>query len=284
MKTTLIIFSKDRTLQLKSLLLSIKNNYDIPEENINIIYKNTISEISYKPLIQEFKAKFILQNDFLQDIKNVVYRTDSEYIQFMVDDLIIKNQISLELVESFLDSHDDVASFCFRMGKNIKCGQDPKFKKYDNNILTWETSKQLGKHWNYAWEVASSLYRKELILRYLLKCRYDKETFPNPFEDHFYQCMPNTKPQDFPVNIINNIRFLGKKKSIKIACFAKSCCFTQGVNLVADINDDRKQQFDPVILHRKMLAGYVIDYQSLKNVYPEQPNAGHIYFRLKKQN
>ena len=283
MKTTLIIFSKDRTLQLKSLLLSIKQNYDIPEKDIFIIYKNTIPEISFDSLKKEFQATFMEQRNFLQDIKEIVYNSNSEYIQFMVDDLIIPRTINLDQVENFLDEHNDIDSFCFRMGQNIKCGIQPEFEFYDNNILAWETSKQWGKHWNYAWDLSSSLYRKRIVTEYLKKCRHNKETFPNPFEDHFYTCMPSTAPRPLIINIINGIRFCFRKKSMKIACFSESKCFTQGVNLVANIKgDDRDQQFDPISLHKKMIDGFVIDFESLRTVKPEEPNAGHIYFKLRK--
>ena len=211
MKTTLIIFSKDRTLQLKSLLLSIKANYDIPDKDIYIIYKNTIKEISFTPLIDEFKVNFVEQGDFLQDIKDILNHTKSEYIQFMVDDLIVKDNISLSIIENFMDSHKNITSFCFRMGKNIKCGAQPIFEEYDNNILSWNTAKTLGKHWNYAWDMSSSLYRKNIVSEYLNKCRHDKETFPNPFEDHFFTCMPTTGLRPFIINLINAIRFCFRK-------------------------------------------------------------------------
>jgi len=283
MKTTLIIFSKDRTLQLKSLLLSIKANYSIPEKDIFIIYKNTIKDVSFEPLKEEFEANFIEQKDFLQDIKNIVYNTKSDYIQFMVDDLIVPRKIDLHQVEEFLNDHPEVDSFCFRMGQNIKCGTQPDFKVYDDNILVWETSKKWGKHWNYSWDMSSSLYRKEIVIKYLKKCRHDKETFPNPFEDHFYTCMPSTAPRPLIINVINAIRFCFCKKSMKIACFTESKCFTQGVNLVADIKgDDREQQFDPISLHKKMMEGFVIDFESLKTIKPQEPNAGHLNFKLKK--
>lgn len=282
MKTTLIIFSKDRTLQLKSLLMSIRVNYNIPEQDIFIIYKNTIPEISFDSLKDEFKSNFIEQGDFLQDIKDIVLGSSSDYIQFMVDDLIVPRTVDLRLVENFMDEHLDVESFCFRMGKNIKCGEQPEFQDYDNNILTWKTSKKWGKHWNYAWDMSSSLYRKNIVIEYLNKCRHDKETFPNPFEDHYYTCMPSTAPRPLLIEVINAIRFCCRKKSMKIACFTKSTCFTQGVNLVADIiGDNREQQFDPVSLHKQLLDGYIIDFESLKNIYPEQPNAGHQHFKLR---
>lgn len=284
MKTSIIIFSKDRTLQLKSLLLSIRANYDIPEEDISVIFKNSEPEISFDPLLEEFKCNFVKQRDFLADIKNIVASADSEYFQFMVDDLIVKDEISTSQVEKFMDEHQDVDAFCFRMGKNIDVGKQPEFHAHGNGILTWETAEDLGKHWNYCWDVSSSLYRKKIVTDYLKKCRHDRETFPNPFEDHYYTCMPTTNPRpSLFVNIINAIRFCCRKKSMKIACFEESKCFTQGVNLVADIEDNREQQFDPVSLHQKMIEGYIIDFKSLKRINPSQPNAGHTYFQLIKE-
>lgn len=282
MKTSIIIFSKNRTLQLKSLLLSLLHFSDIPASSINVIYKNDIPEISYEPLINEIDVKFIEQNCFLDDVKSVVSDSIADYFLFMVDDLIARDHFSLSLVESFMDSHLEIDSFSLRMGKNIKCGNAPEFKEFPNSIISWRTGKRLGKHWNYFWDLSSSLYRRSLVETYLSKCDRDKVSFPNPLEDHFYQCMPNTKPNTPLVSIVNAVRFAFERKYADMASFSESKCFTQGVNLVADIDDDRVQQFDPVTLHSKMLDGYVIDFKSLKSALPEHPNAGDRFFRLCK--
>jgi len=283
MDINVIIFSKDRTLQLKSLLLSMRENYPVPEKNIHIIYKNTIADISYEPLIRDFKCNFIAQGDFLEDLKNIVYDSSGAFFQFMVDDLIVTNKVDPEFIVKFMNSNRNIDSFCFRMGKNIKCGKQPEFFVPEKGIIVWNTSKNIGKHWNYAWDMSSSLYRRKTVEEYLSKCRHHRETFPNPFEDHFYSCMPSTKPLPFHVELVNSVRFVFRKKSMRIASFEKSVCFTQGVNLVADIEDDREQQYDPLSLHHKMLEGAVIDFKSLENIYPEQPNAGHSFFKLVKE-
>ena len=283
MSVSLVIFSKDRTLQLKSLLLSIRANYPVAEENIHVIYKNSIEGISYEPLIRKFDCDFIKQGDFLDDVKNIVKGSSGEYFQFMVDDLIVTNEVSPEFIVKFMDSHTDVDSFCFRMGTNIKCGRQPDFDMPEDGVIVWNTSKKWGKHWNYAWDVSSSLYRRKTVEEYLSKCRHRRETFPNPFEDHYYSCMPSTKPLPLHVELVNATRFFFRKKSMRIASFEKSVCFTQGVNLVADIEDDREQQYDPSTLHQKMLDGFVVDYNSLRDIYPEQPNAGHAFFKLIKE-
>ncbi len=281
-KTSIIIFSKDRTLQLKSLLLSLRELADVPEESINVIYKNAIPEISYDPLIPEFKCDFVQQTSFLENVRNIVRRKPSDYFLFMVDDLIAARPFSLERIENLMDTRTDIDSFCLRMGRNIKCEPTPEFEELGEGILCWTTKHGLGKHWNYFWELSSSLYRRPLVEEYLEKCRPDKETFPNPLEDHFYQCMPNTKQAHPLLEILNAIRFAGQTPPSKIACFETSRTFTQGVNLVADIKDDRATQFSPQELHKKMLDGFVIDFQSLADIFPNQPNAGHTHFKLTK--
>ena len=283
MKTSLIIFSKNRTLQLKSLILSLLHHTEIPENAINVIYKVDIPQITYAPLLQDFKEiNFVKEGDFLADIKKIVADSESDYFIFMVDDLIVRDAFSLAYMESFLDTHRNVGSFCLRMGRNIKRGNTPEFTEYDNDILVWETSNKLGQHWNYQWEVSSSLYRRPLVQEYLSKCRHDKETFPNPFEDHYYSCMPSTYQLPPLITFINAVRFIFRKKSMHIACFKESKCFTQAVNVVADIEDDYKRRFDPLTLHEKMMEGYVLDLEPLKNVLPDQPNVGAKAFKLKK--
>lgn len=281
-KTHLIIFSKNRTLQLKSLLLSLRHYSDVDESRITVIYKAD-QGISYEPLANEFKCNFLKQGNFLADVANTVNGTDAEYIGFMVDDLIFYGDFKWAAIEELMDSRKDIESFSLRLGKNIKRGQDPDFKDAGNGIITWDTARDQGRYWNYFWDVSSSIYRKEIVVKYISRCRPEKEHFPNPFEAHYYTCMPTTRC-DGIVRLVNSIRFFFNKKSGRVACFEKSKCFIQGVNLVADINDDRKEFYSVAELHRKMLEGYVADYRTLKDVEADRPQVEQKYFKLVKED
>ena len=68
-----------------------------------------------------------------------------------------------------------------------------------------------------------------------------------------------------------------------MACFQRSKCFTQGVNLVAERNIDYQTLFEPRELHDKMEEGFVIDYQSLRQIENTRPNVGSRYFQLVKE-
>lgn len=280
-KTTAIIFSKNRTFQLKSLLLSLRYYSDVQEDCINVIYKAD-EGVSYQPLEQQFKCKFLRQNNFLQDIKKIVNKSNSDYIWFMVDDLIYRDNFSIRKVENYLDSNEDIDSFCLRLGKNITTkGRQPNFIRDDNGILVWDTKKGQGKHWNYFWELSSSIYRKKLVQEYLSKCLPDKETFPNPFEYHYYSSMPNTRSRGL-VGLYLKLRYPLRRRSAKVACFEVSKCFTHGVNLVAEINDkNRAESYSFKELHQKMLDGWIVDF--LSPIEPNSPNPGDKFFKLIKE-
>ncbi len=282
MNTNILIFSKNRTLQLKSLLLSIRHFTDMDEKRITILYVQDDPEVDFTPLKEEFECRFYEQISFLQDVKNIIADFDGDYIQFMVDDLIFRDNINYAEIEKLLDSKPDIDAFQCRLGYNIKYGKEPDFRKMDN-FLCWDTSPDIGKYWNYFWELTSGIYRRELVQEYLNRCRPNREFFPNPFEDHFYTCMPNSLPRPSPlVNFINAIRFCFKRKKHRIASYHDSKCFTMGVNLVADIDDNREQQFDTASLHKKMMEGYIIDFKCLKDALPEKPNAASSFFKLEK--
>jgi hypothetical protein len=251
----------------------------VSEKNINVIYKAD-EGISYEPLINEFRCRFIRQGNFLKDIKKIITRNEADYIWFMVDDLIYRDNFSLTEIENYLDSNPDLESFCLRLGKNITAkGRQPDFLRDDDGILVWNTREGQGKHWNYFFELSSSIYRRSLILEYLNKCRPDKETFPNPFEFHYYACMPTTNVSGL-LKFYIALRYPFRKKSGTVACFETSKCFTHGVNLVAELNDKRPETYSFKDLHGKMFEGYIVDFISPVDI--NTPNPGGNLFKLVK--
>ena len=65
-----------------------------------------------------------------------------------------------------------------------------------------------------------------------------------------------------------------------MACFERSKCFTQGVNLVAERDIDYRSIASPQELHQKMKDGFIVDYRSIHGVENVWPNTGQKYFRL----
>ena len=281
--TDIIIFSKNRSLQLKSLLRSIRHYSDIEDDEINVIY-TTVPQIPYESLTSEFGCRFIQQGDFLSDLKNIIERSPNEYVLFMVDDLIFKDSFSLREIEDFLDAKPEVDCFSLRLGKNIQDGTSPQFVSERDGMLVWDTRQGLGKLWNFFWEVSASTYRKSLVTKYLRKCNSGRVSYPNPLESYYYTRMPSHRLRGSSIKqILLALHFLGANKTNRMACFEKSKCFTLGVNLVAERNIDYKTVAGPEELHKKMHEGFVVDYLSIEQVENEWPNAGAKYFQLIKE-
>ena len=283
-KTLIIIFSKDRTLQLKSLLRSIRYHSDIQDDEIAVLY-TTSPDIPYESLITEFGCNFVRESSFFADVKQIIDQSEATYVQFMVDDLIFRAEYRLRTVEAFLDKNRDVDCFSPRLGKNIQDGLAPQFGSRDDGFLVWDTADGLGRTWNYFWEISSSVYRRELVDQYLNRCDPRKVTYPNPFEYFYYGRMPSyLGPTNGIRGLVNRARFLGARRFNRMACQAKSTCFTQGVNLVAGRDIEYRTTFEPFELHQRMLEGFIIDYVSLHGVANRKPNAGSGDFRLTRDN
>ena len=282
-KTDIVVFSKNRNLQLKSLLKSINHYSDIREEEISVIY-TTVPEVPYDSLTSEFRCRFVEQGDFLGDLMGILEGSDNDYVLFMVDDLIFKDAFSLRGIEGFLDSSPEVDCFSLRLGKNIQDGRPPQFSAVGEDMLVWETRQGLGRLWNFFWEVSASLYRKELVLRYLRKCSSRKVSYPNPLETHYYSRMPSQRGRGSGLKqLLISLQFLGAKKSNRMACFETSKCFTLGVNLVAERDVDYSTVAGPEELNGKMQEGFIVDYLSIRQVENVWPNAGPKYFQLMRE-
>lgn len=278
--TEIIIFSKNRSLQLKSLLKSINHYSDIRDNEISVVY-TTVPEVPYDSLTSQFGCRFIQQGDFLNDLIGIVEGSDSDYVMFMVDDLIFKDNFSLRGIERFLDSSPEVNCFSLRLGKNIQDGRYPQFSEAGENMLVWETESGLGRLWNFFWELTSTVYRRKLVSRYLRKCSPRKVSYPNPLESHYYVRMPsNLRPRNRMKRLLLDIRFLTADNGNRMACFERSKCFTQGVNLVAERDIDYRSVASPQELHQKMKDGFIVDYRSIHGVENVWPNTGQKYFRL----
>jgi len=280
--TTIIIFSRDRTLQLKSLLRSIQYHSDVQANEIHVLY-TTKPELPYDSLIEEFNCKFTAQQDFFHDLERIVKTNPSKFTWFLVDDLIFRDTFSLRRVEEFMGSNDGVGAFSFRLGQNIQDGSPPAFDEPEEGIVAWDTAPGVGRTWNYFWDISSSLYRTELVLDYLRKCDPRKITFPNPLESRYYSITPTYITGRHSLKgLLKRARFAFRSKGNRIACWKKSKCFTQGVNLVADRGIEYRASFSPEELHAKMREGLIIDFKSLRDVEIVRPNAGGQHFRLVK--
>ena len=117
---------------------------------------------------------------------------------------------------------------------------------------------------------------------YIGKCDARKVSYPNPLESYYYSCMPSHIGGHAAKRLLTAIKSVGTRRRKTMACFERSKCFTQGVNLVAERDIEYKTVFGPRELHAKMEEGFVIDHESLREIDNTRPNVGSKYFHLIK--
>jgi len=270
----LIIFSKNRALQLFTLLSSLDKNSTIFKD-IYILYKFTNEEYkqgydklktqTYENIDKDKSIYFYEENEegFKSNLNELLQlnREKYDHICFMVDDQIMYQKLENEN-EIFDLITDDVFCFSLRLGLNIKYRHltDKYF-----NLLNYEESDN-GKFikWNwreqgqqsdfgYFFSVDSHIFKYKDIEKLIKPLNYNN---PNTFEASMhlqynfpknYMCSyNNSKTVSLPINRVNDV-FLNR--------------FGVKVNITEKELNDR------------FLNGEIIDYE---NMQYENINACHV--------
>ena len=183
MSTQIIIFSKDRPLQLKALLESIFF-YSIDDLIINIIYKES-SEITYTTLVNCYNnISWIPETNFQIDTYNLLCK-NFDFSLFLVDDVVFTRKFSLLKIEEYFSTSPNIHGCQLRLGRNIEGGY--KFTD-DLPFLTWNVLNSKS-HWGYPFDLSSGMYRTSHIKNIFLDLISHNFVIKNPnfFEHYFYE-------------------------------------------------------------------------------------------------
>jgi len=162
-----IVFSKNRPLQLYSLLKSYFDNIINPPE-LNIVYYaddiflDAYSELNY--LYKNYPINFIRQNSFKQDIINIIKSTNSNYIFFLVDDIVFIDNINFSDISSYCSMKyipslrlGNNLSFCYMQNKEQPL---PTFESQnETDLLIWNWKNGV-LDWNYPLSVDGNIFLK----------------------------------------------------------------------------------------------------------------------------
>jgi len=221
---TCIIFSKNRALQLYTLLESMKLRTNF-EGKIIIFYNVSSSshDLSYKELISESKI-FDLNIDWIKENKsigfkkellNILSRIKTKKIFFLTDDNLFINDFDLNLsqktnFENYVFSlrHSKNISYSYTTNKNFK---PPNLQAYDDNFYRFKWFDSLCE-WSDPWSLDGQIYNLSEIKILSSVASFDK---PNSYEnalkffnflqkDKFGICCSKSIILNLPVNIAQN--------------------------------------------------------------------------------
>lgn len=188
-KINIIILSKDRAMQLDSLLRSINNKFKIPYQAISILYKYSSRDFmnGYEKLINRKilpKSNWFKESCFEEDVHKLCNTLDdSSLIMFLVDDNVVFNTFeNREIFKAFTEQHLFIS---LRASRKYKDDVQPVFIK-DKSYLEWKWNYYNKKPvtWNYPFSIDGNIFRVSVIKKILKKISF---TAPNSFEGNMHR-------------------------------------------------------------------------------------------------
>ena len=122
-KNTLIIFSKNRAMQLDLLLNSLYINSKNVYNSIIVLYKvDEGHSVSYETLKKQHEdIVFFEEKNFKDDLIDIIENSLSHLITFMVDDDIMYGKHSLSETQIILEVIKDNGYNCFSLRLGLNC-------------------------------------------------------------------------------------------------------------------------------------------------------------------
>ena len=249
-----VIFSKDRAMQLELLLRSIQDNFK-EITKVNIICKGSNEEHikGYMKLIKMYRIhNWVAENNLILDVQRVVNGFTKNFAMTFVDDEIVIRDHNVQPLLNHLTADPEIHCASLRLGKNIGdyCytadvkATIPEFIKYEStiyesNIYEWDWTKGDERvDWFYPSCINSHIYRTDFLKDWINNLSFgninDLEGSLNGNRNlfkHQMMCMEKSKT----INIANNLT-------------------QSGYNRHSD-----KKEFTLEELNKKFLDGYVID-------------------------
>ena len=257
---SVIVFSKDRPLQLQAYLESLLYYSGIQENSIYVLHKAT--DICYQDLIDKYSGvNWIAEKDFYSDLIATINQV-SDFILWGCDDVLFKSFFHPEICAKSLDEDSEIFGFSLRNGKNIQpC---PQLSNRGEYLLCDWTDTPEG-YWSYPWEVSASVYRKKDVLDFIKLS--NNISNPNYLEGELAQYFAIHKDD--------------KKKYL--ACFEMSKAITLTINRVQETHPnwfDDTNNTDINSLYQYFLQGYKLNWTKLEDCNNSLVHVRSEYFEL----
>lgn len=165
----IMIFSKNRPLQLHGLIKSLLHYSNVDRNKINVLYKYDDQYLQgLKEIIDLYPTiNFIKEFDFNNQVKQYL-NNNEKYCAFFVDDIIVKDNINFNTPCQILESNPNIMTFSLRLGTHLDfCYALNSNQLVPNGIIdsqifiwNWKNSQH---DWNYPLSLDGHIFRKSDI-------------------------------------------------------------------------------------------------------------------------
>jgi hypothetical protein len=259
-----IVFSKDRPLQLFSLLTSYLEKVDNPC-TLTVLYSASSPHylkayLTISELFSRSNIYFVKEQDFRSDLLGMLFRVNQSHLFFLVDDIIFVEPVDLQRL-STLSTPDCVPSL--RLGKNTRRCYTQNVKQNFPSSFKWSANSEVyewcwadGEYdWGYPISVDGNIFRTSEIQLMANVCSYKA---PNSFEQSL---------QWFAKSFLHR----------QGVCFEKSVIINIPFNKIQSENNNISGSVDPSLLLKYWEDGFELD---LLKYYGCQNESAHQEFPL----
>ncbi|WP_212000354.1 hypothetical protein [Chitinophaga sp. HK235] len=253
---TIVIFSKDRVLQLHALLYSLFSCVS-DYQNIVVLY-NASDEAymkSYRELEKEIgnRAVFIKENVFESDLKKLLRGITTDQVLFLVDDIVFLDKVALAPLRALVNNGVIVS---LRLGSNIAysyTGQAaiplPSSLKEQGDMIDWYWKDGLF-DWGYPLSVDGNIFKTKEIRAMMETISFKA---------------PNTLELNLQVF---NVLF-GKRRGL---AYQTSRLVNNPCNRVQNEIQNKSGNISAEYLHSVWQKGMRIDFKKMYKYVPKSPH------------
>jgi len=247
----IIIFSKDRAMQLELLLRSMKLYFkEFNQYTINILY--TFSDDKFK---EGYEKLFTIHND--ENIKYIKERQvfknhvlsllnpKNEYTVFFVDDIVFKNSFTLESKQFKLFTlKDEILTLSLRLHPELTYCYPARIRMNQPHFDSNFSFKWLGSQGDYGYPMSldGHFFRTNEISALTRMISFNN---PNSYESVL---------SGYPLN------------RLKMICFEESIIVNNPINKVQNFNNNIHGNITAHELNDKFLEDYIIDLEDFKGI------------------
>lgn len=215
---SVLVFSKNRPMQLMALLESMFANSNIDPRNCHVLYK--CSDEYFVPYMEVASSypeiNWIAEWNFNDQVRNFVFNAN-KFICFLTDDDVFKKQVDvrycIDAMTNSVYSQNSIA-FSLRLGKHLtRCFSTnssqrlpESFQRFGNGVLAWRY-KGTDWDWNYPLSVDGHIFQRDMFME-ILNSIPNSWNSPNTFEGLLSHTHPFLKKEwmfCFEESIVFNI-------------------------------------------------------------------------------
>jgi hypothetical protein len=180
----LIVFSKDRPLQLHGMLTSVFRHW-LGAFTVSVLARNAPEyESAYCAVVAEFEDRVVFQRerDFAADLEPLFGEADAPLLAFGCDDVVYTLPVDVRVVAAAFRDDPGLLGVSLRLGRHTRAdmfgrplaqpafavpsGVVRTFEEYTPDLgapdLAWDAAAGAG-DWGYPWEVLGTVYPAEYV-------------------------------------------------------------------------------------------------------------------------